>query len=225
MILAQWHNLLRQTQIPEATGVQFVKSQAFQTTTPNTVNFTLTGIQSGDLVLATLSSDTNNFSSISGWTTIADAGGIHDAAFYYRFSTGTSINITSGDDRCNVILTAFRNVDSTTPLDVTPPSVVSVSNTQTTPASITTTSDGCMLVVQLGVDDIDATSTTSPPTGYTLGASSFDEFLDGDEGDPSSAFIFYKEQTTSGTESPSTITYSTGGSEHSHCLTLALRPA
>ena len=222
MILAHWHRL-KEEQVPFE-GVEFVKSQAFTTGGSGTINFTLTGIESGDLVLATCSSDGNNFGIISGWTIIADGGGIHDAAFYYRFSTGTSINITSNDDKSNVILTAFRNVNSTTPLDVTPPSLVSVSSTQTTPASITTTNDGCMLVVQLGVDDIDATS-TSPPTGYTLGGSSFDSFTDGEESEPASALIFYKEQASAGTDSPSTITYSTGGNEHSHCLTLALRPA
>ena len=218
MILAHWHKL-KEFQVPR--GIEFVTSNF--TYLPEIDDgqtlpvATLTGIQSGDLVLANVVADTGVPNLQSGWTNIGSFSGLHDARWSYQFATGSSVSYDNGggDDEA-VVLAAFRNVNQTTPLDVTIPTPVGGNNSSTsvTPPSITTVTDGCMIVVGLGIDDNDKTNATLP-SGYTTASFGFQT--------NANSGVFYKKQTSAGTESPSTISYS--GGEANACITIAFRPA
>jgi hypothetical protein len=219
MILAHWHNLLRQTQIPTdvAEDIEFVASTFNYNASGGST--TLSGIQSGDFVLAIQGGDAGVQSATpTGWTNVQnyDAGGV-DYRMAYAFSTGTSITytVTSSADE-GFVLAAFRGVDSTTPLDVTPNALSAddSSLTSITPPTITPTSDKCMIVLGLVIDDFDKTDATIS-TGFTT--ASFGHQTNINVG------VFYKIQTTAQQESPSAISW-TGG-EAACCGTIALRPA
>ena len=181
---------------------------------------TLSGIQSGDVVIANLTSAFTAAGLSSGWTNVRNKNSDVYQRVAYIVSTGTSVTYTvpSGDYNA-VILTAFRNVDNTTPLDVTRTTINRNSNqTNITPADITTVTNGCMIVTLMGVGG-DRTTSLTGPSGYTNS-----EIFEGGGffGLTSTAAIDYKLQSTAGTESPGSYNWTTG--EYSTCTTIALRP-
>lgn len=219
MILAHWHRLKQAQIAPVVTDVEFVTSAGFDT--DNNTTHTLTGLQSGDFVLLQQTADAGDPTLHTGWTNIDLCSATIDIRWSYRFSTGTSVSFTA-DDRESAVMAAFRNVNQSTPFDVTPTSNFTVgSGTSKTPSSITTVTDKCMIVVGIGIDDVDQTSATIS-TGYTTATSVYG----GDTGggsDGATTIVIYKTQTSAGTESPSTISWS--ASEASATETIALRPA
>ena len=219
MILAHWHRL-KQAQIPPVVSedIEFVTSAGYSTTDGST--HTLTGLQSGDFVLLQQTADAGDPTLLTGWTNIDLCSASIDVRWSYQFSTGTSVSFTA-DDRESAVMAAFRNVNATTPFDVTPTSNFAVGTTTSkTPSSITTVTDGCMIVVGIGIDDVDETSATIS-TGYTTATSVFGGNTTNSNG--ATTIVIYKTQTSSGTESPSAISWS--NTESSATETIALRPA
>jgi hypothetical protein len=219
MILAHWHNKLRQTQIPTdvAEDIEFIASTFNYNAEGGTT--TLSGIQSGDFVVAIQGGDAGVESPTpTGWTNVQFYnGGGADYRMAYAFSTGTSISYTTtttSDE--GFVLAAFRGVDSTTPLDVTPNELSFEDSgvTTVTPPTITPTSNKCMIVIGLVIDDSDQTDATIS-TGFTTASFGFSTNI--------TVGLFYKIQTTAQQESPSAISWT--GSEAVVCGTIALRPA
>ena len=203
------------TQSTASTGITFVASMFEFFGSGGTA--TLTGIQSGDFVVAVVTGDSGGQSPVaSGFTNISNsASNSVQYRMSYGFSTGTSIGYTRSDNDEGVVLAAFRGVDSTNPLDVTPPSLeISSGNvTSITPPSITPTNNNCMIVVGIGIDDNNKTNATIS-TGFTTASFGFE--------DNTNTGVFYKKQTTAQQENPSAISWS--GGENAVAGTIALRP-
>ena len=94
----------------------------------NSSSFTLSGLQSGDLVLYFSAEDLANVNTPTGasWTAIPglstqpDNDDDPNSAAFYVFATGTSVTasgLNTGNENVRVMI-AFRNVNSTNPFDV-----------------------------------------------------------------------------------------------------------
>ena len=101
MILAHWHNLLRQTQIPAETGITFVKAEGMNTTDGS--SHTVSGLASGDIVICLQAADTavaNEPALYTGFTnikyfTVAELS--VPCRWSYIISSGSSISFTGTD--------------------------------------------------------------------------------------------------------------------------------
>lgn len=235
MILVHWHNKLRQTQIPVTTDIELVKQDSFFSSTDT--SFSISGIQSGDFVLIFRTDDSGQatWSDVfQGGTSIlpndALSSGVGpDSVLGYYVATSSLLIVetttSGGEDQGAyemVSYAVFRNVNSTTPIDVTPTYVAdSAGNIAPNPPSITTVTDGCMIIVLVSIDDSDITSATFD-SSYTLLTK-----LYGGTGDPCH-YLIYKTQSTAGSENPAQFTnYPTSipSNDDHHTVTLALRPA
>ena len=184
---------------------------------------TLSGLASGDFVVIILTDNDNDSIPLSsGWTNISNNTGTASVRAAYIFSTGTSVSYTtpSGTDiDGSAVLAAFTGVDPTTPLDVSRTLNTGAATTSVTPASVTTVTDNCMILTALGIEGGDLTVTD--PSGYTRIAKAagggFLNLL------PSVTVLSYKQQTSSGTESPGAFSWS--GNRNARTVTIALRPA
>lgn len=233
MILAHWHRL-KQEQIP-FTGIELIKQDSFFSTTDT--SFSISGLQSGDFVLVfrTTDSGDDTWSNVfQGGTSILAAGSLSsgvgpDSVLGYFIASSSLLVVEmvpdgGGEDTPPyemVSYAVFRNVNSTTPIDVTPTFVAdSAGNIAPDPPSITTVTNNCMIIVLVSIDDTDITSATFD-SSYTLLTK-----LYGGTGDPCH-YLIYKTQSSAGTENPAQFTnYPTVPSnDDHHTVTLALRPA
>ncbi len=189
-------------------------------TSINTGNsITLTGIESGDLVLFFSAADSDNQATpSSGWTAIPGLGtqpdndGNPDSAAFYKFSEGTSLTASGlNDNDTTAMLIAFRGVNSDQPF-----SVNSVESTGTSgmpnPPSITTVDDECMIVA-VGLIDDDQFVGTQAPSGYSLAISEY--------GNSCTIMSAYKAQTSAGSENPGA--FSGAGDDFYKAQTIALK--
>lgn len=180
-----------------------------------------TGLEEGDLVLLVATSDAEDPPyRPSGYTNIYDERpGSTGALACYKFmgaSPDTFISGLNDNDRTPYIAMVFRGVDTTTPLDVAYTQSSTAASGMPNPPSITTVSDGCMIVAVGHLDDDDITATA--PSGYTLAATK-------NTGAEAGATVMaaYLLQTTAGAEDPGV--FGGGGSDENEARTLALRPA
>lgn len=195
--------------------ITFVTSAGYSTTSLS--SHTLTGLQSGDIVICQQSADTGSPDLYTGFTNInISTSSSVKARLSYIFSTGSSVTI-NGTDVEAVILTAFRGVDQTTPLDVTSTGNEQQDANSLTPSSITTINNGCMILACIAIDDSDKTDATTP-TGYTTATAIFSNGADNSTG-----IVTYKKQNSAGTESPSAFSWG-GNDEDASSRTIALRP-
>ena len=202
-----------------AQAITFVAATTGDITNGGTV--TLSGIQSGDVVVANLTSGFTGIGLSSGWTNERNKNSDLYQRVAYIVSSGTSVTYTvPSGDYCSVVLAAFRNVD-TTSVEETNRTTINRNSNQTsiTPADITTSTDGSMIVTLVGVGGNNSLGFTGP-TGYSAAATEVGGNFFGIQ---STTRIDYKLQTTAGTESPGSYDWST--SEYSTCTTMALRPA
>jgi hypothetical protein len=208
-----------------ATNIQFVKSDYFFSPSTSTSSVTITGIQSGDFVLV-VSGDNAGSAPVrdpSGTTQIASTTGNVTSRVSYIFSTGTSITLThqppSGASNWGSLVAVYRNVNQTTPLDVTPPSAYNSLGTTTStpcPSITTTTNDAMVLAILVMEDTTDPRSSITIPSGYTQDASGYDSTSD------TAKVVTSKIVATAGTENPGSFTHL---SDDSHGYTIALRKA
>lgn len=211
-----------------ASGITFVKSQTGDAGDAASSSITITGLQSGDFVLCHAAEDagTEPPTPPSATNIYSCDGASHNSSMWYEFATGTSMTQNLGSfETYNVSYLVFRGVNATTPLDVsiTAPSTNDSTNVQTiTPPSITTVTDGCMLVIVMSIEDENIAGQISHDSSYTLEVDSY-----GSLGD-ATTLMAYKTQSSSGTESPSAFDWSqlSGATANStHTTTIALRPA
>lgn len=206
-----------------ASGITFVKAEStvlFTDFGEGVTSYTITGIQSGDFILGLASDSAGVAPDIpTGATSIYSANLLHNSSAFYDFSTGTSITFNTMDEEVVYSFVVFRGVNSTTPLDV---SITTPSNsgnvTTITPPSITTVTNGCMIVLFLTIEDEPLlVGNVTFDSSYTNGEEVYKSVPD------SYNLAAYKAQATAGTESPSAFSWS--GADEAHTTTIALRPA
>ena len=210
--------------------------KADRTTSPSFVNsvtqqsgnsLTLSGIQSGDLVLFMGVSDSWNIptpqTDSSNWTTVPGITNNNTSgpyrAIWYRFATGSSITATfTNNQQVGYGMLAYRNVDSGTPFDVNATSTSSSGDTMPNCPAITTVSDNSLIIAAGFLDDDVLTQgNVGAPTGYTL------DFLFANTQSTATMMVAHKVLTVAATENPGAFT-DTGGNTDSYVAeTIALR--
>jgi hypothetical protein len=139
-------------------------------------SLTLSGIQSGDLVLfigfADAASVPTPQTDSSNWTTVPGITNNNTSqpyrAIWYRFATGSSITATfSAGQQVGYAMLAYRFVDSSTPFDVNATTTGAGSGLPNCP-SITTVSDKSLIIAAGYLDDDNIQGSVGAPTGYTL---------------------------------------------------------
>lgn len=185
---------------------------------------TITGIQSGDLVIICGASDSEDMTVPSGWTTgyINNASGTSaHGGFIYTFATSSSLTVSglagtgSGGFSYGYIWQVFRGVNQSTPINAQA-GVGSGGGGMPDPPSITTDADGCMIVAMGMLDDDEVASTVNPPTDFTLiYAQNSDRYA--------TCMSAYLLQETAGSINPDAFT-STGGNDNRIAITVALNP-
>lgn len=184
----------------------------------------LSGLQQNDLVIAAASFTTTDGISSSGYTeaiSIDQGFGAFLKIEWKRMGATPDTSVAANDlsnITCVLCVMAFRGVDPTTALDVTPTSVDQGSSAVPNPPSITTVTDGCAIVVGGFNNATDAAVTA--PSGYG------DLVNDGGQVGflPRSGAAAWMEQETLGAEDPAAFTDWASGN---NCVgwTVALRPA
>ena len=204
-------------------GISLVTSTSGATSTTADVTFSLTGIQSGDVVFLVGCSDGGNATSMNshgslvanGWTQENTQSYISSSPYitvWYKVATGTSESVTftldtSAAQRFAISMSAWRGVDNTNPiLDFSGLAISGSGRIMTTP-SFYIYSEGVALLIA-GLDD-DDTSVTTDPTGYT-------ELADqsaGAAGSSATLGMFYKNVVGNTTEAQAQVMF---GSSDSH---------
>ena len=186
-------------------------------------SFTITGIQSGDFILVAGASDSTNITGPTGFTNGGNDGGSTSPVSYwgYVFSTGTSYTVSglqgsgTSSNGCAYIYMVFRNVNATTPIDVSSGPTGSLD-----PPSITTNFDGCMIVALAMVDDDNQAPNVTAPSGYTLAAAE-DVGTTGNDINGATVMGAYLAQTSAGVANPGAFTI--GSTDSYDSFTIALR--
>lgn len=181
-----------------------------------------TGLQEDDIVLAVMGCDASidGDGLQTGWTTIemSTSASPGRQIMYKRMGAtpDTTATLTTHSTRyiC-YMFQAFRGVDATTAEDTT-----FQTNATLDPPSITTVTDGALVIAAMAQDD-DETTVTGWPTGYTNQL----EQNTVNEADNFGATIAMSSKivTTAAAENPST--YSTAVPDTQATWTVALRPA
>ena len=198
----------------------------------NSSSFTLSGLQSGDLVLYFSAEDGVNvntptgasWTAIPGLTTQPDNDNDPNSAAFYVFATGTSVTasgLATGNNHVRVMI-AFRNVNSTNPFDVN--ATENSGNGLPDPPSITPVTDNSMIVAVGLLDDHDIANSISPPTGYTTAVNMDSQGGANDTGlGGATIMTAYKLLATAAAEDPSGFTGTTGDPQKG--ISIALRQA
>lgn len=178
------------------------------------------GFSSGDLLFLMCASDSGGVSSApSGWTLGQwNASGSPAGSWFYKISDGTETSVTGLDSSYSANLAfAFKNIDQTTPLDVSSPSMVVGSGNSPNPPAITTVTNNAVVIAMAFQDDDNNLVVNSYPTGYTaIGIANASNSY-------ASSIASYKIVETAGSEDPSA--YSLSLSDSNWAATAALRPA
>ena len=176
----------------------------------------LSGIQANDFVMVASVADSNG----TGTITATNAGTItkdqshsssspYHAVHYFRATgTSTEINVYNG----NWIAFAFRNVNTTTPLDVT--TTKDSSGSRPNPPAITTSTDNTMIVAFGFIDDHHGVSALTAPSGYTQAAYNYNSSYN------ASVMAIYKALPSAGTDDPGQFG---GDTDSVTAMTFALR--
>lgn len=213
---------------------------------PNDINLAITALtggigtapQYGDLIIVALSTASTNDRGyrIAGFTQIADLyqNDIEDSNFQVGYKLvglvpDTDVTITGGsgnaDDGLAVSIHVWRNVDQTTPLDVTSTTFGAIDSAVPNPPAITPVTSGAVIVVAGGAAH-DATSGGAFTASYlsnfiTSNTVAFGEVNDTTVGMGSVAW-------TSGAYDPAAWTFNgTGGTALNwsyNAVTMAIRP-
>jgi PKD repeat protein len=157
-------------------------SSAFSGTASSTVTLSRpSGVVAGDVLVSSVTADLNPTMSTvpTGWTPIVNAlsinssstGGARTFAYYHVVTSADPATYTwklSAAQKWGGGVTAYRGVNTTTPLDtaVVTGTQPSYSGTSLTLAGVTTTRAGAMLIGGVGLDSGTA-SLVSPPSNWT----------------------------------------------------------
>lgn len=208
-------------------GIAIVNLETETSTDPTSV--TIDDIAVGDLVLFFGAEfEDNQDQPDGGWTAIPglqsqpDNDDNPNSAAYYKISTGTSE--TAGDlsgDNPTYIMIALRGVDTTTPFDVNSVENSASSGLPNSP-SITTVTDGCLILSVGIIDDDNVAETILQPTGYERIKIFQDEGTSGNDVGGNTIAISGKQQFIAGSEDPPAFTGSSSDANKGY--TIALRP-
>ena len=199
---------------------------------PATSSFTLSGLQTGDLVFLFSASDSSNqntptgenWAAIPGLTTQPDNDSNPDSAAFYVAAAGTSVTASGLDTGSDVVhvMIAFRNVNPANPFDVN--STADTGSGLPNPPSITPVTDNSMIVAVGLLDDEDIANIVGPPAGYTP-ALNMDTQGGASDGGAGGATIMtaYKLLATAAAENPANFNSTTNGDLYK-AITIALRP-
>lgn len=144
----------------------------------------------------------------------------HESGYKVMTSTPDTVvtfAITGGNEFSAGVLQVWRGVDTGTPIDATPTTATGSSGMPDCP-SITTVTDGALVLAIGFLDDQNAAASIGGPSGYG-------ELLAHDNAanaDNASAMIASLEKASAGAENPSAFT---GSSDAWAAVTVALRPA
>ena len=176
----------------------------------------LSGIQANDFVMVAsvaTSDDTGTITATNAGTITkdqvnADSNPYHAVHYFHATGTYTEINVYSG----NWIAIAFRNVNTTTPLDVT--TTKNSSGSRPNPPAITTSTDDTMIVAFGFIDDQSGVDTLTAPSGYTQAAYNYNSSYN------ASVMAIYKALPSAGTDDPGQFG---GDTDSVTAMTFALR--
>ena len=209
-------------------GITVVSLESIDFTSPSSV--TISDIAVGDLVLFFGAEDEDSQDAPSGgWTAIPGLGnqpdnddGDPNSSAFYKIATGTSETASGLDgDNPTYILVAFRGVDTSTPFDVNAVQNAASSGLPNSP-SITTVTDGCLILSVGIIDDDNVAELIDPPAGYERIKIFDDEGTSGTGSNGNTIAISGKQQFVAGSEDPPAFT---GSSTDDHKgYTIALRP-
>jgi hypothetical protein len=215
------------TTSPTAAGIEFVTSGYFVNNESTDQTLTITGIQAGDFVILKAGSDNTSANTPTGFTEGDNFNNTNQwASWHYGFSSGTSwaFDVNGGTSNLGVVYTytVWRGVDTSNPINTW--ARANNSNDQVpNPPSITTTSDGCVIVATGYVDDNDDAASVAAPSGYTL-AIAAQRITPPTTASVNGATVAqaYLEQTSAGSEDPGAWTFPLDGWV---AYTIALEPA
>lgn len=205
------------SQVTHSTSIPYIDYVTSTTYTGGGSMF-LSGIQANDFIMVASVADNNNTVTI----TATNAGTItkdqthsssypyHAVHYFHATGTSTEINVYAG----NWIAIAFRNVNTTTPLDVTTTKYGTTSSSRPNPPAITTSTDNTMIVAFGFIDDEDGVNTLTAPSGYTQAAYNYDSTYN------ASVMAIYKALPSAGTDDPGGFG---GDYDSTAAMTFALR--
>jgi hypothetical protein len=175
-------------------GIQYLGSLS---STGTTIDITDLSLQEGDMVMVLSGSDGTTQNLPTGYTNGQNGSSGVTYRWSYKFMGATPDTTVAGLSSTSVhIAMAFRNVDTTNPLNVASPTRATNTAGMPNPPSITTVSDGCMIVAMGFLDDDVVASSVTAPTGFTLALAA--EY--GSAGNGATIMGAYLLQTTAGTE-------------------------
>lgn len=189
------------TPTPTATPTpsQVNEIQFIGVTESTTTSITLpSGLQQNDIIVIASMSDGTAQNLPSTYTN--GQNGSSNSVNYqwsYKRMGATPDSTATGLSSSSIhIAMAFRNVNTTTVLDVTPPTIETNTSGMPNPPSITTVTDKCLLVAVGYLDDDVVASTVTAPSGWTL----IDAAEYGSSGAGGTIMSAYLQQPTAGTE-------------------------
>lgn len=190
------------------------------------------GIQKDDLIIIAQSSDEGTFTTLpidSSTTTytshLNNSGGGPSYLISYKFAdgseSGSNVTLQRISNNGAAVIQIFRNIDMTTPFDVSSTTVGSdaLGDNKPNPPAITPVTDNC-IIVAFGFLDDDSGVTVTAPTGYTN--LSFVSSSSGVLDTNSTTMVASKFLATAALENPSNFDTST--SDSWRAVTSALRP-
>jgi hypothetical protein len=185
-------------------------------TSSTTTSITLpTGLQQNDLVVICSVADSNSQNLPSGYTN--GQNGSSNSTNYrwsYKFMGSTPDTTATGLSSSSAhIAFAFRGVNTSTPLDVTTPSITTSTSGMPNPPSIQTVTDNAVIVACGFLDDDNVASSVTAPSTYTL-------ILASQNG--ATVMSAYKTKTPQGSDDPSA--FGGSGTDSWVGATFALRP-
>ena len=217
-------------------AITFIGKGAFASGTTSATAAVPTNYRPGDLLIIMVHTPNNAVTTPSGWNLLAPSPvstGTANTALgvrltvFWKLATASqasvAVAVTSGTCTC-VQMTCWRGVDVTTPFDVTPTSKVqATTSTALSCPTITTTTDGSMIINAIALDR-DAVATTTMGTATNASLASVTEGHDQtvSTGTGGGIGFEYGIKTTAGAVNATTATITTCA--HAY-LTIALRPA
>lgn len=145
-----------------------------------------TGWAEGDLFILQIESANQTIATPSGWTQVANspqstgtaaaAGGVRLAVFY-RWATASESapSIADSGDHTTALISAYRGVDPTAPINASAGGVDSSATTSISTPSVTTTVANCLVLHLLGLDKDAADSDTITGTWTNANLASITE--------------------------------------------------
>ena len=223
--------------------IEFVGSRSVASTSTSNFTVSLTGLTGGlatapvqgDFVLVVRSwaagsaADRSMTTSSAGWTELVELYSNDtfstNLAIYYKFmgaipDTGITLNAHTTGDSSAIAVYVFRNVDLTTPFDVTQTTVTQTNTGIPNPPAITPTTTNSIIVVAAGSAHNDGTDT------YTANYLTSFRTQGGNSTNDSTVGIGYL-TWTSGAYDPAAWTFTAGGTTSNYStasVTMALRP-